>query len=103
MEFEAINDKLFKKILEPIEAILDFIEVDKSFIDEIVMVGGSTRIPRVRELISKFFNKMLNTSIDADLAVVSGVAIQAGILGGNWPLKVSAIEVPTSVRKIILS
>ena len=45
------------------------------------MVGGSTRIPRVRQLISEYFNKSLNTAVDADLAVVSAVSIQAGIIG----------------------
>ena len=102
-EFESINKVLFHKILEPIKAILDYTELERSDVDEIVMVGGSTRIPRVRQLISEYFNKSLNTGIDADLAVVSGVAIQAGIIGGMWPLPVSAVEVQTSVQKIVLN
>ena len=102
-EFESINKVLFDKILEPIKAILDYTELERSDVDEIVMVGGSTRIPRVRQLIKEYFNKSLNTGIDADLAVVSGVAIQAGIIGGMWPLPVSAVEVQTSVQKIVLN
>ena len=66
------------------------------------MMGGSTRIPRVRQLLSEYFNKSLNTAVDADLAVVSGVSIQAGIIGGMWPLTVSAVKVQTSVKKILL-
>ena len=66
------------------------------------MVGGSTRIPRVRQFISEYFNKSLNTAVDADLAVASGVSIQAGIIGGIWPLTVSAVEVQMSVKKIVL-
>lgn len=102
-EFESINKVLFDKILEPIKAILDYTELEPSDVDEIVMVGGSTRIPRVRQIISEYFNKSLNTGIDADLAVVSGVAIQAGVIGGMWPLPVSAVEVQTSVKKIVLN
>lgn len=102
-EFETVNKDLFKKILEPIEAVLADTELRPRDVDEVVMVGGSTRIPRVRELVSKLFdNRTLNTAVDADLAVVSGVSIQAGIIGGMWPLTVSAVEVQTSVKKIYL-
>lgn len=68
--------------------------LEKEEVDEIVLVGGSTRIPRIRRLISEYFGKEPNTSVDPDLAVVTGVAIQAGIMGGSWPLQVSAIEIP---------
>lgn len=92
--FEEINEDLFQKILAPIEAVLADGHLEKKDVDEIVLVGGSTRIPRIRRLISEFFGKEPNTSIDPDLAVVTGVAIQAGIMGGSWPLQVSAIEIP---------
>lgn len=92
--FEELNKDLFQKILAPIETVLAEGHLDKEEVDEIVLVGGSTRIPRIRRLISEYFGKEPNTSIDPDLAVVTGVAIQAGIMGGSWPLQVSAIEIP---------
>lgn len=92
--FEELNADLFEKILAPIETVLTEGHLEKEEVDEIVLVGGSTRIPRIRQLISQYFGKDPNTSIDPDLAVVTGVAIQAGIMGGSWPLQVSAIEIP---------
>lgn len=92
--FEELNEDLFQKILAPVETVLAEGHLEKSDVDEIVLVGGSTRIPRIRRLISDFFGKEPNTSVDPDLAVVTGVAIQAGIMGGSWPLQVSAIEIP---------
>lgn len=92
--FEELNEDLFQKILAPVETVLAEGNLQKEDVDEIVLVGGSTRIPRIRRLISEFFGKEPNTSVDPDLAVVTGVAIQAGIMGGSWPLQVSAIEIP---------
>uniref|UniRef100_A0A8B9GXJ8 Heat shock 70 kDa protein 13 n=1 Tax=Astyanax mexicanus TaxID=7994 RepID=A0A8B9GXJ8_ASTMX len=98
--FEDLNADLFQKILAPIETVLVEGRLDKAEIDEIVLVGGSTRIPRIRQIISQYFGKEPNTSVDPDLAVVTGVALQAGIMGGSWPLQVSAIEIPNrSLRK----
>ncbi|XP_059728815.1 heat shock 70 kDa protein 13 [Haemorhous mexicanus] len=92
--FEMLNKDLFEKILVPIEQVLQEGHLHKAEVDEIVLVGGSTRIPKIREVIRDFFGKEPNTSVDPDLAVVTGVAIQAGILAGSWPLQVSAIEIP---------
>ncbi|KAJ7990634.1 hypothetical protein DPEC_G00302430 [Dallia pectoralis] len=92
--FEELNADLFQKILAPVETVLAEGLLGKEEVDEIVLVGGSTRIPRIRRLISEYFGKEPNTSVDPDLAVVTGVAIQAGIMGGSWPLQVSAIEIP---------
>lgn len=92
--FEELNEDLFQKILAPVETVLAEGHLEKEEVDEIVLVGGSTRIPRIRRLISEYFGKEPNTSVDPDLAVVTGVAIQAGIMGGSWPLQVSAIEIP---------
>lgn len=92
--FEELNMDLFQKILTPIKTVLEEGHLSKEDVDEIVLVGGSTRIPRIRRLIADFFGKEPNTSVDPDLAVVTGVAIQAGIMGGSWPLQVSAIEIP---------
>ncbi|KAL0973349.1 hypothetical protein UPYG_G00202320, partial [Umbra pygmaea] len=92
--FEELNADLFRKILAPVETVLAEGRLGKEEVDEIVLVGGSTRIPRIRKLISEYFGKEPNTSVDPDLAVVTGVAIQAGIVGGSWPLQVSALEIP---------
>lgn len=98
--FEKLNEDLFVKVLEPVKTVLEEVELSKHDIDEIVLVGGSTRIPKVRELIGAFFEKDPNTSIDPELAVATGVSIQAGIIGGMWPLTVSAVELPTQAKKI---
>lgn len=92
--FEELNEDLFQKILVPVKTVLAEGHLDKEDVDEIVLVGGSTRIPRIRRLIGEYFGKEPNTSVDPDLAVVTGVAIQAGIMGGSWPLQVSALEIP---------
>jgi len=91
--FNEINEHLFKSILRPIKRVLRDAETDIEAVDEIVLVGGSTRIPKVRQLIQQYFNKIPNTAIDPDVAVTIGVAVQAGILGNGWPLKVAAIEI----------
>lgn len=102
--FEELNADLFQKILVPVETVLAEGHLGKEEVDEIVLVGGSTRIPRIRKLISEYFGKEPNTSVDPDLAVVTGVAIQAGIMGGSWPLQVSAIEIPNRhLRKTIFN
>jgi len=99
--FEELNDDLFRKVLEPIDHVLEDADLTAADIDEIVLVGGSTRIPRIRQLIRDYFGgRQPNVAIDPELAVVTGISVQAGILGGMWPLTVSAIEIPTSARKI---
>jgi stress 70 chaperone-associated protein len=100
--FEKLNEDLFEKVLIPVKKVLEVTELEQSDIDEIVLVGGSTRIPRVRQIIKEFFNgKEPNVSIDPELAVATGVALQAGILGGAWPLHVSAIEIQNEHLKKI--
>nr|KAG5699014.1 hypothetical protein BaRGS_025408 [Batillaria attramentaria] len=98
--FEDLNYDLFKKALQPIDRVLEATELSRDQVDEVVLVGGSTRIPKVRELIRDYFGKKPNTAVDPELAVASGVSVQAGIIGGMWPLTVSAVELPTRVRKI---
>ena len=101
--FEELNDDLFQKVLEPIDRVLDEAELGADDVDEIVLVGGSTRIPRIRQLIRDYFGgREPNVAIDPELAVVTGISVQAGIIGGMWPLTVSAIEIPTFARKIRL-
>ncbi|PQE22753.1 heat shock SSB1 protein [Rutstroemia sp. NJR-2017a BVV2] len=82
--FEDLNAKAFKGTLEPVEQVLKDANIDKSKVDEIVLVGGSTRIPKVQKLLSEFFNgKKLEKSINPDEAVAYGAAVQAGILSGK--------------------
>merc|ERR1712046_183651 len=82
--FEEINNDLFKNTLGPVKQVLDDSALKKSEIDEIVVVGGSTRIPKVQQLIKDFFNgKEPNRGINPDEAVAYGAAVQGGILGGE--------------------
>ena len=82
--FEELNADLFRSTLDPVEKALRDAKMDKSSIQEIVLVGGSTRIPKVQKLLSDFFNgKDLNKSIHPDEAVAYGAAIQAAILNGD--------------------
>ena len=82
--FEELNQDLFKKTLGPVSKVLADAGLKKSEVDEIVLVGGSTRIPKVRSLIKDFFNgKAANTGINPDEAVAYGAAVQGGILSGE--------------------
>ncbi|EOD51895.1 HSP70 chaperone protein [Neofusicoccum parvum] len=82
--FEELNGKAFSGTLAPVEQVLKDASIDKAKVDEIVLVGGSTRIPRIQKLLSDFFNgKKLEKSINPDEAVAYGAAVQAGILSGK--------------------
>jgi len=82
--FEELNADLFRSTLEPVEKALRDAKMDKSQIHEIVLVGGSTRIPKVQKLLQDLFNgKELNKSINPDEAVAYGAAVQAAILTGD--------------------
>merc|ERR1711902_307568 len=82
--FEELCSDLFKGTLEPVEKALRDAKLDKAAIDDIVLVGGSTRIPKVQKLLTEFFNgKELNKSINPDEAVAYGAAVQAAILTGD--------------------
>merc|ERR1711874_922586 len=88
--FEELCSDLFRGTLEPVEKSLRDAEMDKSAIHDIVLVGGSTRIPKIQKLISDFFNgKDLNKSINPDEAVAYGAAVQAAILTGEQHESVS--------------
>jgi L1 cell adhesion molecule like protein len=81
--FEELNSDLFRKCMEPVEQVLRDAKMDKSNVHEIVLVGGSTRIPKIQQMLSSFFNgKELNKSINPDEAVAYGAAVQAAILSG---------------------
>ena len=82
--FEELNNDLFKKTLGPVQTALDDAGLKKNQIDEIVLVGGSTRIPKVQKLIKDFFNgKELSRGINPDEAVAYGAAVQGGLLCGE--------------------
>jgi len=82
--FEELNADLFRGCLQPCEKVLQDSKLDKASVHEVVLVGGSTRIPKVQQLVSDFFNgKELNKSINPDEAVAYGAAVQASILTGQ--------------------
>lgn len=82
--FEELCMDLFRKCMEPVEKTIRDAKMDKMKIDEIVLVGGSTRIPKIQQMLSDFFNgKELNKSINPDEAVAFGATVQAAILTGQ--------------------
>lgn len=82
--FEELNADLFRSTMDPVEKAIRDAKMDKSAIHDIVLVGGSTRIPKVQKLLQDFFNgKELNKSINPDEAVAYGAAVQAAILHGD--------------------
>ncbi|CAN8072188.1 unnamed protein product [Agarophyton chilense] len=82
--FEQLNDDLFKKTLKPVSKVLKDSGMSKSDVHEIVLVGGSTRIPKIKNLVKTFFDeKEPHTDINPDEAIAYGAAIQAGILSGD--------------------
>ncbi|XP_060174311.1 heat shock cognate 70 kDa protein-like [Lycium barbarum] len=91
-KFEELNMELFKKCLDPVEKCLRNARMDKNNVHEIVLVGGSTRIPKVQQLLQDFFNgKELCQSINPDEAVAYGAAVQAAILSGEGNEKLQSL------------
>ncbi|OJJ45510.1 hypothetical protein ASPZODRAFT_69773 [Penicilliopsis zonata CBS 506.65] len=83
-KFEELNMDLFKKTLKPVEQVLKDAKVKKSEVNDIVLVGGSTRIPKVQALLEEFFNgKKASKGINPDEAVAFGAAVQGAILSGD--------------------
>ncbi len=90
--FEELCMDLFRKCLDPVEKVLRDAKIDKRSVDEVVLVGGSTRIPKVQQLLQDFFNgKELCKSINPDEAVAYGAAVQGAILTGSGGSKVQDI------------
>ena len=82
--FEELNIDLFKKTLDPVKKVLTDASLKKTDVNEIVLVGGSTRIPKVQQLLQDYFNgKELNRGVNPDEAVAYGAAVQGGILSGE--------------------
>eukprot|EP00121_Abeoforma_whisleri_P010155 Awhi_evm1s9359 len=83
-KFEELCADLFKSTLEPVKKVISEAGISKSEIDEVVLVGGSTRIPKVQQLVKGFFNgKEPNRGINPDEAVAHGAAVQGGVLSGK--------------------
>lgn len=83
-KFEEINMSLFRNTMAPVEKVMRDAKLSKSDVDEIVLVGGSTRIPKIQELLSDFFNgKKCNRTINPDEAVAYGATVQAAVLNGT--------------------
>jgi molecular chaperone DnaK len=82
-KFEQLADKLFERCLKPCEAALKDAGMKASEIDEVILVGGSTRIPKVQEIVERFFGKKPNRSVNPDEVVAIGAAIQGAVLTGE--------------------
>lgn len=88
--FENLCDRLFRDCIDPIDKLLTDAKLTKANIDEIVLVGGSTRIPQLQKMLSNYFGgKELNRSINPDEAVAYGAAIQAALLSGSTDEKIT--------------
>ncbi|MGZ8551695.1 MAG: molecular chaperone DnaK, partial [Chitinophagaceae bacterium] len=82
-KFEQLADNLFARCLKPCEVALKDAGISTSDIDEVILVGGSTRIPKVQEIVEKFFNKKANRSVNPDEVVALGAAIQGAVMTGE--------------------
>jgi heat shock protein 5 len=82
-KFEELNNDLFKKTLKPVEQVLKDAKMKKADIDDIVLVGGSTRIPKVQAMLEEFFGKKARKDVNPDEAVAYGAAVQGGVLAGD--------------------
>ncbi|KAK4990340.1 ATPase with role in protein import into the ER [Elasticomyces elasticus] len=86
-KFEELNNDLFKKTLKPVEQVLKDAKLKKTEISDIVLVGGSTRIPKVQQMLEEYFGKKASKGINPDEAVAFGAAVQGGILSGDKETK----------------
>ena len=82
-KFEALVEPLLKRLMPPVEQAIKDAGLEKGQIDEVVLVGGSTRIPRVQEMVKEFFGKEPNKTVNPDEVVALGAAVQAAVLGGE--------------------
>jgi len=93
-KFEELNNDLFRGTLKPVQKVMEDGEMKKNEIDEIVLVGGSTRIPKIQQLVKEFFNgKEPSKGINPDEAVAYGAAVQAGVLSGEDNVDVVLLDV----------
>ena len=82
-KLESLCDGIFKALFEPCRKAIEDAKIDTSKIDEVILVGGSTRIPRVQQMVKEFFGKEPNRSVNPDEVVSLGAAIQGGVLSGD--------------------
>src|SRR6187401_971222 len=82
-KFEQLAEPILKKLMPPVEQAIKDAGIAAKDIEEIVLVGGSTRIPKVQEMVKEFFGKEPNKSVNPDEVVALGAAVQAGVLGGE--------------------
>jgi molecular chaperone DnaK len=82
-KLEQLTDDLIKKTMDPVKACLNDAKLKPSDIDEIIMVGGQTRMPKIQETVKEFFGKDLNKSVNPDEVVAVGAAIQAAVISGE--------------------
>jgi molecular chaperone DnaK len=82
-KFEQLCDDLFERCLTPCRKALEDAKISAGDIDEVILVGGSTRIPKVQEIVEKFFNRKPNRSVNPDEVVALGAAVQGGVLEGT--------------------
>lgn len=82
-KFESMCEDLYQRCLEPCRKALQAARLSPKDIDEVILVGGSTRMPRIQQLVEEFFGKAPNKSVNPDEAVALGAAVQAGVLGGE--------------------
>jgi molecular chaperone DnaK len=82
-KFEQLVDDLIRRTIEPMKAALKDAGLDASEVDEVILVGGSTRIPKVQEVVKEFFGKEPHKGVNPDEVVAIGAAIQAGVLAGD--------------------
>jgi len=93
-KFEELNMDLFRSTMKPVQKVLEDADLQKKEIDEIVLVGGSTRIPKVQQLVKEFFNgKEPSRGINPDEAVAYGAAVQAGVLSGEQDTDILLLDV----------
>ena len=89
-QFEEICNDLFRQCIAPVENVLKDAQLGKSQVHEVVLVGGSTRVPKIQQILSDFFNgKQLNKSINPDEAVAYGAAVQAAIINNDASEKIN--------------
>jgi molecular chaperone DnaK len=82
-KFEQLVDDLLERVLPPMKKALEDAGMDAKSVDEVILVGGSTRIPKIQEIVTEFFGKEPNRSVNPDEVVAIGAAIQGGVLGGE--------------------
>lgn len=91
-KFEELCDDLFKKIISCVESLIKDAAIDKSIIEEVILVGGSTRIPKIQSMLKDFFNgKLLNKTLNPEETVAEGAAIQAAVASNCKDEKIESL------------